>query len=211
MQYKLVVFDMDGTLVKEDSCWELIHRHFGVQKASSENLKTWKNREIDYPEFMRRDIALWNPTPHISKIKEILKDYRLPPKAQETMQEIQNRGYETAIISGGLDILAEMVAQELNIPHVFANGLETNEEGYLTGEGIFRVDPHRKSRNLDYLTKELGIKKDECVSVGDSVYDTDLFTESGMGIAIGDSEQASKSADIIIEDFEDFSQILNYL
>lgn len=211
MQYKLITFDMDGTLVKEDSCWELIHRHFDSQKASTENLKAWKNREIDYPEFMRRDIALWNPTPHISQIEEILTDYRLPPKAHETMEEIQNKGYKTAIISGGLDILAEMVAKELNIPHVFANGLETDEEGYLTGEGIFRVDPHCKSRNLDYLTKELGIEKNECIGVGDSVYDTDLFIESGMGIAIGDCGPVSDSADVIIEDFENFSQILNYL
>lgn len=211
MNFELIVFDMDGTLVEEKSCWEVIHRHFDVQKEASENWKAWKNNEIDYLEFMRRDIALWNPTPNISLIKEVLSGYSLPPKAPAIMDEILSMGYETAIVSGGLDILAEMVAEELQIQHVFANGLEVDSDGYLTGEGILRVDPDCKSETLKELLRELDVSPTRCITVGDSISDADLFSTSGMGIAIGECPSTADSADVVIEDFENFGQILNYL
>lgn len=211
MKYELIAFDMDGTLVREESCWEKIHEHFGVQKEASKNLEAWKEGIIDYKEFMRRDVALWKPTPHISKIKDILSDYELPPKAPKIMKEIRKRNYDIAIISGGLTALAEMVAQELGITHVFANGLEVDKEGYLTGEGIQRVDPSSKGEVLKKLTRKLEIEPTQCISVGDSIYDTELFSMSGMGIAIGNGDSLDKTADVIIQDFENFDQILEYL
>jgi phosphoserine phosphatase len=62
---------MDGTLVIEDSSWAVIHRYFGTQEVSRHNLAAWDRGEIAYPEFMRRDIMLWQPVPTIEKIKEI--------------------------------------------------------------------------------------------------------------------------------------------
>lgn len=211
MKYELIVFDMDGTLVEEDSCWRIIHRHFSVQEDSSKNLRAWEDGRIDYREFMKRDIALWKPIPHISQIQEILSHYQLPPKAPEIVDEIRERGYETVILSGGLDVLAEMVARELGIQRILANGLETDDEGYLTGEGIMRVDPQCKDKALKELLREIKIDPIQCACVGDSVYDTELFSMSGMGIAIGDGGPAAGSADVVIQDFKNFDQILNYI
>lgn len=211
MEYELIVFDMDGTLVEGKSCWRKVHSHFGSGGEASKNLEDWEEGRIDYPEFMRRDISLWKPKPHVSQIEDILEDYILPPGAPEVFDEIDERCYEVAIISGGLDILAEKVADELDISHVFANGLETDEDGYLTGEGIFRVDPQNKSEILEGLTSKLGIGLEECVSVGDSVYDEELLSSSGMGIAINGNGPGISSADFFIRDFEDFDQILSYI
>lgn len=133
MDYELIVFDMDGTLVEEVSCWSVIHREFDALDEAYKNFRSWERGEIEYEEFMSRDIGLWNPTPHISEIEKILSNYKLFPKVSSTIEEIKNRGYETAIISGGIDVLAEKVAKDLNISHVYANGLETDEEGFLTG------------------------------------------------------------------------------
>ncbi len=211
MEYELIVFDMDGTLVEEVSCWSKIHREFGTQDKAHENLQDWQRGEIGYEEFMRKDIQLWNPLPHISKIEEILSDYKLFPKVPPTLKEVNNRGYETAIISGGIDVLAEDVAEELDIPHVYANGLETDKDGYLTGRGICRVDPLKKDRALNEMTKELGIETKKCVGVGNSIYDESLFQATDLGIVIGDGDEIGEIADVIISDFENFDRILDYL
>lgn len=211
MKYELIAFDMDGTLVVEDSSWGKIHRYFGTEKTSKRNLRAWKRGEIDYKEFMKRDIELWGSDLHISKIKKILSDYTLNQGVAETVQGVQRKGYEVAIISGGLDVLANIVATELNISHILANGLQTDDEGYLTGEGILRVDPKRKSTALDKLSKDMGIKLPQCVGVGDSPYDADLFSSGGLGIYIGDNNSAPRSADIIIQSFENFDKVLDYL
>ncbi|MDI6642604.1 MAG: HAD-IB family phosphatase [Candidatus Hodarchaeaceae archaeon] len=211
MRYKLVAFDMDGTLVVEESCWSTLHRHFGTQEAARRNLEAYERGEIDYQEFMRRDISLWRPPPHISEIEQVLASFTLAPKVADIVKDIHERGYSTAIITGGLDILARRVAEELRIGHVFANGLAVDERGHLSGEGIFRVEPSLKDEVLSRLVERLGMTLDECVAVGDSKYDVRFLKRAGLGVAIGGSSELARVADVVIRDFEHFPQLLDYL
>ena len=54
---KLVVFDMDGTLLKPRSCWAYIHEHFGTD--NSEMLEKYIEHKINDQEFVKSDISLW--------------------------------------------------------------------------------------------------------------------------------------------------------
>ena len=54
---KLVVFDMDGTLLKPRSCWAYIHEHFGTDnsemlkkscRAIAVNLQTFDTQVLDF-------------------------------------------------------------------------------------------------------------------------------------------------------------------
>ncbi|MEM3421110.1 MAG: haloacid dehalogenase-like hydrolase, partial [Candidatus Hadarchaeum sp.] len=72
----------------------------------------------------------------------------MAPNVKNVVGEIVRRGFQTAIITGGLDVLAGNVARDLGIPHIIANGLEVDKSGYLTGEGILRVEPRHKDKNL---------------------------------------------------------------
>lgn len=211
MRYKLVAFDMDGTLVVEDSCWGVLHRHFGTKEAARKNLEAYERGQIDYPEFMRRDIALWQPAPMIDEVRAVLASYKLAPNVKEVIEEVHRRGYQTAIVTGGLDILADKVAQELDIPHVLANGLEVDKGGHLSGEGIFRVEPSQKDEVLGELAKKLGATLNECVAVGDSKYDVKFLSCAGLGVAIGNTRALAEVADVLIKDFAHFPQLLDYL
>jgi phosphoserine phosphatase len=211
MKYRLIAFDMDGTLVVEDSCWVVLHRHFGTHDAACPNVGAYERGEIDYPEFMRRDISLWRPLPKIEEVREALAPYKIAPNVREVVGEIQRRGYKTAIVTGGLDILADEVARELGIPLVLANGLEVGSDGRLTGEGIFKVEPSRKDKVLEKLAANIGITTNECVAVGDSKYDVKFLEKAGLGVAIGENPELAKVADVVIKDFEHFSQLLDYL
>lgn len=211
MKYKLVAFDMDGTLIKEESSWWALHRHFKVETAARRNLEAYERGEIDYPEFMRLDIKLWQPAPHISQIERVLSSFELTSNAAEVITEIRRRGYRLAIITGGIDVLAEMVARRLGIEHIVANGLEVDGRGYLTGEGIFRVEPYLKHEALKKLAGELGLMLDECVAVGDSKYDKNFLKHAGLGVAVGEDVALAEVADVVIRDFRHFPQLLNHL
>jgi len=211
MKYRLVAFDMDGTLIEQDSSWWAIHRHFGVEEEARQNLEAYERGEIDYPEFMRRDIKLWRPTPHISQIERIFADFKLAPNAADVVSEIHRRNYEIAIITGGIDVLAGKVARRLKIDHVLANGLEVDERGYLTGEGIFRVEPYMKHEALKGLVRKLNCTFAECVAVGDSKYDANFLKHAGLGVAIGEDMVLAQVADVVIKDFGHFSQLLDHL
>jgi len=211
MRYELIAFDMDGTLVEEDSCWGVLHRHFGTQEGARRNLSAYEQGEIDYPEFMRRDIALWKPVPTLEQVRRVLTPHRLAPNVERVVVEIHRRGYRTVVITGGLDLLAEEIARKLDIRYVFANGLAADKEGCLTGEGIFRVDPRFKHEVLARLVGELGINPQQCVAVGDSKYDVNFLRHVGLGVAIGADLELARVADVVIRDFEHLPQLLDYL
>lgn len=211
MRYKLVAFDMDGTLTLGYNSWEMINRYFGAQRAAWHNFEAWDRGEISYPEFVHRDIALWQPVPTIKKIEAILSYYNLAPNVKEVLGEIHRKRYKTAIITSGLDILANEVAKELSIPNVVANGLKVDKRGYLTGEGILRVDPNKKNETLSQLAKDLGVSLEGCVAVGDSKYDAKFLECAGLGVGIGGDSELARVADVVIRDFEHLSRLLDYL
>jgi len=193
---KLIAFDLDGTLVKEDSSWGKIHKHFNTVESERRNLKLYLMGEISYKEFMRRDIASWPKPLRIDDIRRILLDYELTEGSIETIKELREMEISTAIISAGIDILAEDVAKKLGIDYVIANGLEVDENGLLTGEGIERVDLLRKDKAFINLVKQLGIDLRETVAVGDSWYDWTLLRCSGVGIALGNDPELLRTADL---------------
>ncbi|MEK0326524.1 MAG: HAD-IB family phosphatase, partial [Nitrosopumilus sp.] len=103
---RIVAFDFDGTLSQSDGSWRKLHRSFGTKEISKINLGLYEKGEIDYPEFMRRDIASWPNDLRISRVKKILSDgFQMDPDAGPVISEIKKRGLKVAIISAGLDIL----------------------------------------------------------------------------------------------------------
>ena len=173
------------------------------------NLGLYEKGAIDYPEFMRRDIASWPNDLRISRVREILSDrFQMDPDAGPVISEIKKRGLKVAIISAGLDILVSKKGEELGADYILANGLEIDDEGVLTGEGIFRVDLIRKDLALISLLGSIGLTADQCLSVGDSKYDSNFLTASGRSAAIHGDEELETVATYVLTKLTD---VLNYI
>jgi HAD superfamily PSPase-like hydrolase len=208
LKYKLVAFDLDGTLVIGKSSWWKLHEYFGTIELSLENMKNYEERRITYDEWMRRDIALWKPRPHISTLEKILLNYSLAPHAEQVVSTLRERKLEVAIVTTGLDIVANSVASRLNILHVIANGLVLDENGYLTERVIFNVDLFRKDKAFERLVKSIGILKSQCIAVGDSKYDAGFLKSAGLGIACKKGTDLSEVADATISDLSELLELI---
>jgi len=157
---------------------------------------------------MRRDISLWKPRPHITTIEKILLDYTLAPNAEHVIKTLRERKLHVAIVTTGLDILANSVASKLHVPYVVSNGLVLDDNGYLTNRVIFNVDLFKKHKAFNRMVKSIGIPMSQCVAVGDSKYDVNFLRNAGLGIACKKDRDLMNVADVVITDLE---ELLNFV
>lgn len=209
---RLVVFDMDGVLADVESSWVFVHDHFSVDNNHS--LDAYLRGEIDDHEFIRRDIQLWRtkrPGLTSRDIGRILDEVPTMPGASRTIDELRQRGYRTAIVSAGIDILAERIAEELGIDMQLSNGLTADGAGVLSGEGTPRVKVMDKGAGVDEVARCMGASKDDIVSVGNSRYDVPMFRRSRKGIAFCPSDDFVRDeADAVVTE-KDLSLILEHV
>lgn len=206
--FKVIVFDMDGTLIKEKSSWEKLHRHFGTLHEAEGALRDYVEGRISYEEFMRRDIACWPKPLHISEVERLLLDYELADGAVEVVRELKAMGMRVAIVSAGIDILANDVASKVGADAVLANGLAIDSNGYLTGEGIKRVDPLCKDKALEEAVEKLGAEPAETVAVGDTRFDASMLRRAGLGIALRGDEELEEVADVVIKELRELPLVV---
>jgi phosphoserine phosphatase len=192
---RLVAFDMDGTLVDNESSWKTVHEHF--QDNNEEGLRAFLENRIDDEEFVRRDIAIWRrhaPDLTLFDLDRILEPIPLMPGARALLGALRAHGLRTAIVSGGIDRLARRVGRELGIDYVLANGFRTDAEGRLTGEGIIRVPIHGKEEVLAMVQAQFGLGSEVTASVGNSEIDVGLFRRSRVGIAFRPADDEVRAA-----------------
>lgn len=209
---RLVVFDMDGVLADVESSWVHVHRHFGVNNDHS--LYAYLRGEIDDLEFIRRDILLWkdeDPSVNEGTIRGILAGVELMPGAKETVSRLRDAGLKTAIVSAGIDLLAERIAEELGMDAQLANGLVTDGAGRLTGEGILRVRLMDKGDAVTAMAQRFGADRSEVVSIGNSRYDISMFKRSGRGIAFRPMDDDIRNSADAVVNLKDLRHVLTHL
>ena len=181
---KLVVFDMDGTLLKERSCWEYIHRHFGVDNREMLNL--YMEHKISDQEFAKSDIELWEKASDEkideSYINKVLDEIEPIDGAEELIHSLHKEGIKTAILSGGIKYLAEKWANEWDMGCAIANSIVDDENGNL--KVIIESSGHAKGPVMNKLLEEMEFKKENVAAVGDTVVDIPLFQRATLGIAV---------------------------
>lgn len=202
---------MDGTLIKCKSSWELVHEKFGTIEEAKEALEEYRQGRISYKEFMVRDISSWIKKKgkiHINEIEEILSNFELVDGAKEVAKALKRMGLKIIIITAGIDILAEKVGKEVYADKVFSNRLKTDSEGYLVGEGIEVVEPRKKDRVLETVSKEENVTLNETIAVGDTVYDLNMLKKSGLGLYFGDKNEIVNTR---IHKIDSLHEILDYV
>jgi len=209
---ELVIFDMDGVIVNTISSWKYIHDYFGSSNERSVN--EYLKGKIDDAEFIKRDVYLWRENGKIvkkDKLVKILSNVPLMNGAGKCISKIKKNNIKTAIVSAGLDILAERIAQELGIDYVFANGIRTDKNGRLNGEGIIGVSLMYKDKTVNRLSDQLGIPLERIAAVGNSCFDIPMLETCGLGIAFNPEDDCIRQkADIVIEG-NDLGKILPIL
>lgn len=213
---RIVVFDCDGVLVDSVSSWKTLHDHFGTD--NDVNLQRFIRGEISDVEFMQLDIQLWKSVQKDIHRDDLFRAYagiKLMPGARETITALREHGIFIAIVSAGVDIFVQSIAGMLKVDDWIANGLEFDDDGFLTNDGVCRLHATKKGSIIEKLLKMNDFEAHECVSVGDSEMDLSMMVEGSRFIGFYPTRESStkafESADVPIVKEKDLSGILSYL
>ena len=188
---RLVCFDLDKTLIKGNSWYEL-NLAIGVTENEDALMFSWyEDGIITYQQWIDLITSIAKKRGKASRvlIEEVLARYAYVPGARDVIQYVKERGYMVALISGSTDILVNKVGRELGISYVAANNrLVFNDEGMLEKIVTHGQDDQAKLHLLQGFCKELDISITECACIGDGDNDRELFLKSGKGITFEGSK-----------------------
>jgi HAD superfamily phosphoserine phosphatase-like hydrolase len=119
-RFKLALFDLDGTLTRERSAWEYLHRHLGVWEGNAEKYQeAFLRGEIDYTRFCELDAAVWKGM-KVSAVQQILREIPLYEGVDELVKYLKSRGIRLGIISSGLSLLSDWMREKYGFDYAMS-------------------------------------------------------------------------------------------
>jgi phosphoserine phosphatase len=199
---KLAVFDLDGTLKQAPDPYVYLHERLGTMEAAEVFTARGLSGEIPYDEWLRLDTGLWTGTPRSVLVRHLHENPYLPG-ARETVAALKAGGVIVAIISSGLLLHAQMVAEELGIGPVIGNELffDGEVDPLVTGQVRTHCPYSAKRPVLEQLQAQLRITPAETLAVGDTRSDLGLFDLAAVKVAVNPNHpDVAVAADIVLPD-----------
>lgn len=191
-QRRLIVFDMDSTLIQAEIIDELAKMK-GVGEEVSRVTEAAMRGELDFKQSFTRRLSLLRGLPQ-SRVLEVLDRVPYGDGAERLISTLKRKGFKTAILSGGFNFFGRHLQTQLGIDHLYANELEI-VDGLVTGNVVPPImDGQRKAEVLLKIASEEGIGLDEVIAVGDGANDLPMLNLAGMGIAYRAKPVVRKSA-----------------
>lgn len=213
-EIKAVVFDVDGTLTKKNS-WQTIALAMGA--TWEEDLEIYhaeKAGKLTSDEACRRIITLWKRKDLATKenFRRIFREMEFRSDAVEIIQHLKKKGLKICLITGSMDMYAEVIAERLGVDQYYSNAkLYWNTDDTIDK---FTYSVHQSKVKLEQFEgflKDNNLKPNECAVVGDSSNDYGLFELTRRGIAIKSEYEDVELESIAWRVIGNLSEIKNIL
>ncbi len=186
--FKLVIFDLDGTLTQERSVWEYIHKQSGRWFGFAEEYqKKFLAGEISYDRFCELDAEVWKGM-KVEALSKIVQSVSFHPGIDELIRTLKQKGLKLAMVSSGLSLLSDWVHERYGFDYSVSNDL-LHENGTLTGKVRIQVYYDKKAVWVKKILKQFRVKPEEMIAIGDSRGDLELFRMAGLSVAFNSSCQ----------------------
>lgn len=189
---RLVVFDMDSTLIEAEVIDELA-KEAGVGDQVVAITESAMRGEIDFNESFRRRVGLLKGL-DAAVLERIAQRLPLTEGVEELVSTLKGLGFKTAILSGGFTYFGRYLQEKLGFDYVYANELDIRD-GKVSGEVTGSiVNGERKAQLLREIAEKEGVRLEQTIAVGDGANDLPMLSIAGLGIAFRAKPLVRRSA-----------------
>lgn len=182
-QKKLVVFDVESSLVQQASLNEFI-------KVVSSRLKPGQTVETS-PE--KQDDPMKVLVENAKRLKGLTADafqkyaeiLQLNPGTIELIKILKSMGFKIALLSSGFNFFVKKIFEAAGVDYAFSNTLEVDEAGVFTGNLEHPIiTSESKEDLLEFIIQNENIQKEQVIAVGDGSKSSHFIKNVGLSIAL---------------------------
>ena len=197
MKYRLILFDVDSTLIKQEVIDLLADKSGHGREVQQITARAMKG-EIDFAQALSARVSLLEGLPE-SVFDEVISQISFAEGFDELFSYLRKNGFLVGAVSGGFHNVLDKLFAQLQLDFLEANVLEV-VDGRLTGKITSApIDRMAKARALREFASLHNIELENTVAVGDGANDIDMIEIAGLGVSYMGKEILRQKADLHLE------------
>ena len=196
---KLIVFDVETTLIQISSLRNLLKKIEGKVKSTENTFKFSDDNKGDMQSLIENIRTLKGV--HISELEKVSEILQLHPGTLELIRILKSMGFKIALLSSGFNFVIKKLFEAAGVDYAFSNTLKIDENGLLTGE---LEDPVitgiTKNEILEFILNLENINREQVIAVGDGSTSSHFIENCGLSIAFKPDEPGVKTDGIFSSD-----------
>jgi phosphoserine phosphatase len=197
MKYRLILFDVDSTLIKQEVI-DLLADKSGHGREVQQITARAMAGEIDFAQALSTRVSLLEGLPELV-FDEIISQISFAEGFDELFSYLRKNGFLVGAVSGGFHNVLDKLFARLQLDFLKANVLEV-VDGRLTGKITSApIDRMAKARALREFAALHNIELENTVAVGDGANDIDMIEIAGLGVSYMGKEILRQKADLHLE------------
>lgn len=174
---RLVIFDLDGTIVRGNTCVQALADHLG-KRGECDSFEQLDHADRSGVTVARELMAGWLRSSDMTSLLTSLDSLILAPGAAVAFRTLRSHGITTAIASMTWEFAVERFARLLGADYFVGTRLSDTDE-------IGHVWPEDKATWAKGLAQRLRLSMAQVAAVGDSPGDYDLLASVGYPLFVG--------------------------
>jgi len=196
---KLIVFDVESTLIQEGSLKEFLEKVEGTAGLLEGGTELEAAHEDKMQTLIENARAFKGmPIRDFEKFGGILE---LNPGAIELIGILKSMGFKIALLTSGFNFFVKRIFEEAGVDYAFSNALKSDERGIITGEleePIITSDS--KQEILDFIMNVEKIRPEQVIAVGDGSTGSHFIENVGLSIAFKPQKKSIKTDGVLSSD-----------
>lgn len=207
MRYRLVLFDVDSTLIEQEVI-DLLAAKTPHLATVADITKRAMAGELDFDSALKERVALLRGLPE-TVLDDVRQEITFSQGALTLISSLQQMGVKIGAVSGGFLNVLTPLFHDLNLDYLKANTLDI-KDSVLSGNVVGPIiNSREKLRALKEFSERSSIPLSQTIAVGDGANDVLMIESAGLGVSYRGKAILNEAADVVLAE-AGLDALLNY-